>query len=155
MSFAPFDSGVIVARLRTQVTSLRTVGLAADYAAIKNLRDFTPPSAYVVLAQERFEPAAIGMAPRGQQIPVTQRGRISIGVIVAGRNYREQAGGQLAGELRALLAATSASLNGWVPDVPGAQPLQLQRGDLLQYDDATALWCDVWQTQTIIGAVAQ
>lgn len=151
MSFAPFDVQPVVARLRAQVPALRLVGVAADYAAVKSLRDFTPPSVYVVLAQETFEPGATGHAVRGQQASGMQRGKVAIGVIVAARNYREQAGAQLAGTLNELLQAVRASLAGWVPDTAGARPLQLTRGDLLQYDDATALWCDVWQTQSFIG----
>lgn len=155
MSFAPFDVQLVVARLKAQVTSLRLVGVAADYAAVKSLRDFTPPSAYVLLAQETFEPNPPGHGQRAQQVSLAQRGRVALGVVVAARNYREQAGAQLAGTLQQLLQDVRATLSGWVPDVPGARPLQLQRGDLLQYDDATALWCDVWTTQTFISAEAQ
>jgi hypothetical protein len=152
MSFAPFDVQLVVARLKAQVIGLRIVGVAADYAAVKSLRDFTPPSAYVLLAQETFEPNPPGHGQRTQQVSVAQRGRVALGVVVAARNYREQAGAQLAGTLQQLLEDVRACLVGWIPDIAGARPMQLQRGDLLQYDDATALWCDVYQTQHFIGA---
>lgn len=155
MRFAPFDVQPVVDRLRSQVSALRLVGMAADYATVKSLRDFNPPSAYVLLAQEAFDSNPPGNGVRGQQVTVTQRGRVTLGVVVAARNYREQRGAQLGDEIRGLLDQVRSSLQGWVPDVPGARPLQLQRGDLLQYDDATALWCDVWTTQTLIGAEAQ
>lgn len=155
MSFAPFDVQPVVDRLRSQVSLLRLVGVAADYATVKSLRDFNPPSAYVLLAQETFDSNPPGNGARGQQVTVAQRGRVALGVVVAARNYREQAGAQLGGEIRGLLDQVRRCLQGWVPDVPGARPLQLQRGDLLQYDDATALWCDVWTTQTLIGAEAR
>lgn len=155
MSFAPFNVQPVADRLRTLVPELRLVGLAADYAAVKNLRDFNPPSAYVVLAQEKFDDNPTGHGRRGEQINTSQRGIVAIGVIVAGRNYREQNGAQLSDAMNALLGSVRAVLGGWVPDVPGARALQLQRGDLLQYDDSTALWCDVWKTQTLIGAEAQ
>jgi hypothetical protein len=155
VNFAPFDVQPIADRIRTLVTGLRLVGLAADYAAVKSLRDFTPPSVFVVLAQERFQENPPGHGQRGEQVKVTQRGSVAIGVVIVGRNYREQHGAQLSGAMNTLIDNVRAQLSGWVPDVPGARPLQLQRGDLLQYDDATALWCDVWQTQTLIGAEAQ
>lgn len=155
MNYAPFDVLPVADRLRAKVTGLRLIGLAADYATVKNLRDFNPPSAYVVLAQERFEPRETGQAIRGQQRALMQRSRVTLGVIVAARNYREQAGAQLSGTLRELLQEVRAAVGGWTPDVPGARPLQLQRGDLLQYDEATALWCDVWTTQSFIGAEAR
>jgi hypothetical protein len=155
VSLAPFDVQPVVDRLKAQVKSLRLVGVAADYAAVKGLRDFVPPSAYVLLARETFDANPPGHGLRNQQVRVAQHGRVALGVVVAARNYREQAGGQLAGALQTLLGDVRAALAGWVPDVSGARPLQLQRGDLLQYDDATALWCDVWTTQTFISAEAQ
>lgn len=155
MSFAPFDVQPVANRIRTLVPDLRLVGLAADYAAVKSLRDFTPPSVFVVLAQEKFQENPPGHGQRGEQVKVSQRGIVAVGVVIVGRNYREQHGAQLSGAMNALIGSVRAQLSGWVPNVPGARAFQLQRGDLLQYDDATALWCDVWQTQTLIGAEAQ
>lgn len=155
MNFAPFDVQPVADRIRTLVADLRLVGLAADYAAVKSLRDFTPPSVFVVLAQESFDPGNTGSGQRGQQVRTAQRGAVAIGVVIVGRNYREQAGAQLSASMNALIGSVRGVLAGWVPDVPGARPFELKRGDLLQYDDATALWCDVWKTQTFIGAEAQ
>jgi hypothetical protein len=155
MSFAPFDVQPVADRIKAGVQDLRLVGMAADYAAVKSLRDFTPPSVYVVLAQEYFEGGKTGNGQRGEQVRTTQRGNVTVGVIIVGRNYREQAGAQLSASMNTLIGAVRGVMSGWVPDVPGARPFELQRGDLLQYDDATALWCDVWKTQTFIGAEAQ
>jgi len=155
VSFAPFDVRPVADRIRAGVADLRLVGLAADYAAVKNLRDFTPPSVFVVLAQEHFEASKAGHGQRGEQVRMAQRGNVAVGVIIVGRNYREQQGAQLSAEMNALIGSVRGVLGGWIPDVPGARPCELQRGDLLQYDDATALWCDVWKTQTFIGAEAQ
>lgn len=155
MSHAPFNVQHVADRLRERVGSLRIVGLAADYAAVTNLRDFNPPSAYVLLAKEVFDRNPPGHGERGEQIPMSQRGGVHLGVVVAARNYREQRGAQLVGELGQTLDQVRACLHGWVPDLPGARPLQLQQGELLQYDDGTALWCDVWTTQTIIGPEAR
>ena len=52
MSFAPFDTSLIVERLVTQLPALHFVGGAADYAAVKELRGFRTPSAYVIFAEE-------------------------------------------------------------------------------------------------------
>lgn len=151
MSFTPFDVQPVADRIRAQVAELRLVGLAADYAAVKSLRDFNPPSVFVLLAQERFDSNATGTGRRGEQLKVSQSGRVSVGVVIVGRNYREQNAAQLSGAMNTLIGSVRAVLGGWVPDVPGARAFELQRGDLLQYDDSTALWCDVWTTQTIIG----
>lgn len=155
MSFAPFDVQPVADRIRAGVADLRLVGLAADYASVKSLRDFTPPSVFVVLAQESFDAGKAGHGQRGEQVRTAQRGNVAVGVIIVGRNYREQAGAQLSASMNALIGSVRAVLAGFVPDVPGARAFEIQRGDLLQYDDATALWCDVWKTQTFIGAEAQ
>ncbi|MGS1014113.1 phage tail terminator protein [Rhodanobacter sp. UC4450_H17] len=155
MSFAPFDVQPVADRIKAGVAGLRLVGLAADYAAVKSLRDFTPPSVFVVLAQENFDGAKTGNGQRGEQVRTTQRGTVAVGVVIVGRNYREQGGAQLSDAMNALIGSVRGVLAGWVPDVPGARPFEMQRGDLLRYDDATALWCDVWKTQTFIGAEAQ
>lgn len=157
MNFAPFDVQLVVDRIKARVPSpaLRQVGMAADYAAVKNLRDFPAPCAYVLLAREKFGDHQPGFSPRGTQVAMTQRGDVTLGIVVAARNYRDQRGGQLSPALTDLLGQIRAALQGWVPDAPGARPLNLLQGDLLQYDDATALWSDVWHTTTFVGAEAK
>lgn len=154
MTTAPFDVRPVVDRLRAAVPALRLVGLAADYATVKSLRDFTAPSAYVLLAQEAFEPTPTGHGERGQQRALNQRVEVHFGVVIAARNYREQAGAQMADDIQTLIGQTRTALMGWVPDAPGARPLQLAQGELLQYDDAIALWSDVWRTHTVLGSEA-
>lgn len=151
MSAAPFDVSLIQARLSTSVQSLRSVGLAADYAAVRNLGDFPAPCAYVVLASERGITHPPGHSPRGQQVKVRQIVRVTFGVVLAVRNYREQRGEQLADELTTMLGATRQALMGFVPDLDGARPCEFVAGDLQDYDASTALWVDVYQTQHSIG----
>lgn len=156
MSYAPFDVQQVVDRLNATVptSALRLVGVAADYAAVKTLRDFPTPCCYVLLARERFADHPPGHGRRGEQVAMTQRADVTLGLVVAARNYREQRGAPIGPALNELLGQIRASLGGWVPDAPGARPLNLVQGDLLQYDDATALWSDVWHTQTLIGPEA-
>lgn len=166
MNFGPFDVRLVIERLRVleqgseqasddQAMQLRKIGMAADYAAVKSLRDFPAPCVYVLLAREQFDPRPPAFGQRGQQISGAQSGTVQIGVVLAARNYREEGGAQLSDEFQALLGSLRSRLMGWVPDCPGAKPLQIVQGDLLQYDNATALWCDVWMTKTNIGAEAQ
>ena len=151
MSTAPFDANVIANRLRDQVTTLRQVGLAADYAAIKGLQDFPAPCAYVILASEVGMSQPTGHSPRGQQVKQRQVIKVTFGVVLAVRNYREQLGGQVSDEFKQLLGETRAALMGFVPDVDGARPCELVRGDLQDYSAGAALWADVYQTQHSIG----
>ena len=151
MSAAPFDVSVIKARLLAQVSTLRTVGLSGDFAAVRSLADFPAPCAYVVLASERGIVKPTGHAPRGQQIKVRQVALVTFGVVLAVRNYREQRGEQLVDELATMLGATREALIGFVPDLDGARPCEFVAGDIQDYDASTALWVDVYQTQHSIG----
>lgn len=150
MSAAPFPVAVIVDRIKAAVPTLRKVGRAADYASVRSLGDFPVPCAYILLAREKGDTSKSGVSLPGQQTRLAQVMSVSFGVVLAVRNYREQAGAQLADELESCLGAVRNALLGWTPDVPGGRACQLLQGDLTQYDQATALWTDVWRTQHII-----
>ncbi len=154
MSASPFDTGLVINRLREQVPALRSVQGAADYAAITGLSDFPAPCAYVVLASESGEGQDAGYAPRGQMVPTSQMVKAAFGVVLVVRNYREQRGAQLKDEMNTMINAVRGALIGYVPDLPGARACQFVRGDLQDYDAATALWVDVYQTQHSIGSQA-
>ena len=141
MSAAPFDVNLVIDQLQANVPALRQVKGAADYAAIKGLRDFTTPCAYVLLAREK-PIVEKGVTSGHQNTPVT------FGVVVAVRNYRaSERGMQAADDLNAVLGQVRSALLGWIPPVPGGRPTNLTQGDLLDYDQATLLWSDVYQTQ--------
>lgn len=153
MNAAPFDTQLIIERLRLHVTALRDVFGAADFAAVKNLADFPAPCAYVLMARDKAAEAHVpGHGERGTQVRATQRLVVNFGVILAVRNYRAQRGQPAADDLKAILGPARDALLGYVPDVPGARPCQLVQGDLSDYDASTVLWTDVWQTQQTIGA---
>lgn len=155
MNTAPFDTRAITERLQSQVTGLRQVAGAADYASIRSLADYPAPCAYVLLAREQdAEPHPPGHGERGSQVNTVQRLIVTFGVVLVVRNYREQRGSQLAGELDTFLGNCRNALLGFVPDVPGARPCRFRQGDLTEYDASTVLWTDVWQTQHTIGANA-
>ncbi len=151
MSAQPFDVRILQARLKQQVSQLRLVGLAADYAAITGLQDFPVPCSYVLLAAERGQPKPAGHAPAGQVAKVRQMTDVMFGVATAVRNYREDRGEQLADELRAIVGEVRAALIGYVPAVPGGRAIEFVSGELKDYDASTALWVDVFQTQHSIG----
>jgi len=140
VSYAPFDVTPIIARLKSQVPALLTVGGAADYAAVKGLADFRAPCAFVLLAREKLKPHA------GQD---SQRVVVTFGVVLAVRNNRPaERGAAAASDLSTYLAAIRSALIGWSPAAVGAdrRGVQLLQGDLLNYDSSTLLWSDVYQT---------
>ena len=151
MSAAPFDVRPFVARLSDGVPALRSVGLRADLAAVRSLKDFPAPCAYVLLAQERGTANPPGVAPPGRQVKVRQIAEASFGVLLAFRNYREQQGGQLADECSVLIEAVRQQLIGFVPALPAARPIQWVSGELIDYDASVGLWREVYQTQHSIG----
>lgn len=148
MSSAPFDHNLVIARLKDQVPELQEVGGAADLAAIRQIRDFRTPSAFVILAVETpvpRQPGAPGAATR-------QMVQVQFGVVVAVRNYRDNRGKAAADELRPELGRVRDALIGWVPPgLTGARDCQLVQGKVIDYDTDTLIWTDLYQTQHSIG----
>ncbi|MGC4076863.1 MAG: hypothetical protein QM702_07480 [Rubrivivax sp.] len=136
MSYEPFDDTLVIARVRGQVAKLRQVQGAADYAAIKVLRDYPAPSAYVLMADE-----GPGQAPRGAPVMPAQ---VTLGVALALRNYRERAGAQMGAEARELIGLVRRALIGWQPPVIGATPFEWRGGQVMDYDDARLVWVDTF-----------
>lgn len=142
MNFEPFDIDLAIEQLKANAPSLTGgVAGAADYAAIKGLRDFRPPCAYVLLAREKGNPNAGNTTGE-------QHAGVSFGVVVIARSYRaSERGMQVKDELRKILGEVRAAFMGWVPRLPGARPTRFIQGDLVDYDQSTVLWTDVYQTQ--------
>lgn len=141
MNFEPFDTDLVVARIKAEAAGLRLVGGAADYATVRSLRDLNPPAAYVLLADEAG--TAAGAA---RVAPALAR----FGVAIAIRKYRAGAGEQLTGEARTLIGQVRAALIGWQPATPGAGPCQWLAGAVMDYDDSTLLWVETYQCTHVL-----
>lgn len=146
MSFAPLDTGLLVQRLREQVPQLASVGGAADYAAVQELRNFVAPSAFVVFAQERNT----GKLPTGSGACM-QECEATVGVVLALRHYQELLGEQLHEEARELVAQVRAALIGFKPAQPGARALAWQEGRVLDYDAGKLLWADLYRVSYVMA----
>ncbi|WP_223723804.1 hypothetical protein [Pseudomonas aeruginosa] len=148
MSSAPFDHNLIIERLKDQVAVLESVGGAADFAAIKAVRDFRTPTAYVILAEETPMPRSSG-APGAATRQMVQ---VRFGVVVATRNYRDNKGKNAMDDLRPVLGQVRDALIGWVPPgLVGARDCQLIQGQAVDYDTSVLIWADLYQTQHAIG----
>lgn len=143
MSSAPFAVSVVIERLREQVGALQQIEGASAYAKIRSFSEFRPDSAYVLLARERSD----GEPPKGGR----QRALVTFGVVIAVTNYRDVTGAESIDDISPLIGQTRAALMGWQPPVNGGRPCQWMQGDVLDYDDSTLLWADVFQTQHFIG----
>lgn len=145
----PFDTTVLEQRLGDQVPALQIVGGGADYAAIKDLRSFRHGSAYVVLANEK---GSGGDMPPQRRPSGRQQVEATIGVIVAARNYRDSTGEEAMRDASPLIGAVrTALLNDWIPGEQLQRPLQWQQGDVLDYDNSTLLWIDIFTTTYFMG----
>lgn len=143
MSSAPFSMATVIARLREQVPTLQQVEGIAAYSAVRSLGEFRPDSAHVLLVRERSN----GEPPKaGRQVAIA-----TFGVVIAVRNYRDLTGSESIGDISPLLGEVRAALMGWIPPVAGGRPCKWTEGDVLQYDQQTLLWADVYETQHFIG----
>lgn len=140
MNFEPFDTSIIVRRLQAKATGLHLVGSAADYAAVKELRSFRTPSAYVVFADEENT----GGLPT-TFCTVQVQAKVQFGVVLALRNYQEQLGGQMSDEARKLIGQVRSALIGFQPTGKGANVVSWQAGSVLDYDASVLLFADRYE----------
>lgn len=145
MSFEPFDTGLVAQQLRSQVPALQHVGGAADYAAVKELRGFRTPSAYVIFAEEANTGSvkdAIGQC--------TLEASVQFGVVLALRHWREQQGEQMADDTRRLVGQVRAALVGHKPTPKGVRVIGWESGKVLDYDASVLLFADVYRLNHVM-----
>ncbi len=142
MSHGPFAVGQVVDRLRAQVSGLRSIGGAADFAAVVD-RPGALPAAFVLLAREDARPKEGGSAIAIQAIDV------KFGVVLALQHYRtSERGAAQTDALQALIAEVRTALIGWLPTGDGPQlATTLVSGQLLRYDQATVWWQETYATR--------
>lgn len=132
-----FDTAIIEERLRDVVEALNDVRGAADYASVQDLRSFRPGTAYVVPVRERDT----SDKPRN-----THQVTVTFGVVIAARNYSGTSGSAALDDARPLVKSVRAALKGWRPARDIMSPVWVQ-GDVMDYDQNTLLWCDVFEIQ--------
>lgn len=140
MSFNPFDTGLIAERLRATVPALQVVGNAADYAAVKELRGFRTPSAFVVFDEDSNSlrvPDSIGVC--------AQEAQVRFGVVLALRNYGDKAGERLVADSRGLVGQVRAALIGHKPPGTSARVIGWRAGKVLDYDASVLLFADAYE----------
>lgn len=146
MNFAPFDTALIVDRLREQVGDLHHVAGAADYAAVQNLSAFRTPSAFVIFGEE----TNTGKVPSAPCVNV-QESLTQFGVVLALRHYRERMGEQMQQDARALIGQARAALIGWRPPENGARVVGWVSGKTLDYDASVLLFADLYQLHVLLN----
>jgi hypothetical protein len=146
MPAKPFPVSQVINRIQSTIPKdkLDEVNSAAQYSSIKQVSDFRPLTAYVLLAKESWD----GESPVGGK----QRMIVTFGVVTAVKNFRDQRkGAESAEELDPLIELVRQTIIGWIPIIPGARACALIDGGVLDFDANVLIWLDVFQTQHFIG----
>ena len=126
------DLSPILARLKTQLVGLKSVGASADLdAAIEGT--VAVPSAFVLPLGESATPSELTMVTR-------QRMTHSFGVVHVVTNRRDAQGAQALVDLATLREQLKAALIGWVMVAASGEPVQFTGGRLLSLDGNGRLW---------------
>lgn len=135
------DLSLILARLKTQLIGLKSVGASADLdAAIEGV--VAMPAAFLMpLAESGSEMGMVSMT--------SERIVQSFGVLHVLSNRRDAQGGAAMNDLVALRLALRAALVGWVPDASNGEAVTFTAGRLLRLDgDGRLWWIDEFQLTT-------
>lgn len=131
------DLSPVLARLVGEVTLCRSIGGAADLAAIDDGLVVTP-ALFLLAAKE----AASDVGFAGATV---QRVQASFFVALAVSNEGSAQGEGALGELEPFRDQVKAALLGWVP-ADSHDPVAYVGGALVSFNDATLLWMDEFKT---------
>lgn len=145
MAVELFDPQLIIARLKAQVTALKIVAGAADFAAAAPEVKQTP-SAFVLELANR--PTGNALAT----IAVSQENTVRFGVVIAVQNLRDPRGEKAHTDLRTLRESVMTALLGWQPD-PDYDVVEYAGGQLLQLDNLVLWWQDDYLTRILERSV--
>lgn len=139
------DPQLVIARLDTQVTALKKVAGAADFAAAAPDLKQTP-AAFVLSFADRAGRGTTGT------LVVSQQNETRFGVVFAVQNLRDARGEQAQTDLLTLRLAAMTALLGWQP-APDFDPCEYGGGRLLQLDNLVLWWQDEYLTRALLRSV--
>lgn len=126
------DLSPILARLKTQLNGLKSIGQSADLAAAKTGM-LALPGMFLVPLKE-VGSADDMTSSTSQQIVQT------FGVVIGVRNQRDAGGAAALDELHPWRMALRTALVGWVPDEQTGEAVHFTSGSLLEIDTEMRLW---------------
>lgn len=133
----------IIARLQSQVPTLKLVAGAAEFQAASETNPLATPAAYVLRMAENG-----GKSLTAAQ--VTQRVAAEIGIVIVVRNVADPTGAAAGADLETLRIAVRAALLGWAP--PGCDRLEFAAGGLLAFRDGHIWWQDSYHSAYTINS---
>lgn len=136
------DLNLIVARLKSQLTGMKSIGATVDLDAAMGSTAVAVPAAYVLPLADAVQPMDLTGNVGGL---VTQ----AFGVVHVLSNKRDTKGGAALADLVALRKNLTRALLGWVPDDTTGEPVYRTGGRLLSLDGEGRLWwLDEFQLKT-------
>jgi len=141
MDIRLFDPRLVIARLQDQVSALKLVAGAAEFAAARPEARILP-AAFVIEASNR--PRDNGYA----SMAVSQENAVTFGVTLAAQNLRDPRGEHSGAEMTALRASVMTALLGWQADAD-YDLITYAGGQLLQLDNLVLWWQDNYVTRII------
>ena len=141
MAIELFDPQLVIARLADQVTALRKVAGAADFAAATPDLKQTP-AAFVIELSNRASPNSLAT------MAVSQENTIMFGVIIAAQNLRDATGEKAHTDMRALRQSVMTALLGWQADAD-YDVVTYSGGRLIQLDNLVLWWQDDYITSIL------
>jgi hypothetical protein len=135
------DLSLIIARLKSQLSGLKSIGGSADLDSAIAGQVF-PPAAFVLPLTES--------ASQNEMLGSTeQRITQTFSVVHVINNRRDAVGAAALDDLVALRTALRVALVGWVPDSTNGEPVTYTGGRLLRLDgDGQLWWSDEFQLIT-------
>lgn len=135
------DLSSILARLKTQLTELKSVGVSADLdAAIEGV--VAMPAAFVL-------PLADSGTDMGMLSSTDEKVAQAFGVVHCLSNRRDAQGAAALDDLKVHRLNLRTALVGWVPDDATGEPVHFTAGRLLRLDgDGRLWWIDEFQLIT-------
>lgn len=135
------DLSLITARLKAQLTGLRSIGLSAELdAAVGGV--VAVPAAFVL-------PLADSASDLGMSGSTGQRVVQAFSVVHVVSNRRDAQGSAAMADLHTHRLALRTALVGWVPDADNGEPVTYTGGHLLKMDgDGRLWWSDEFQLTT-------
>ena len=145
MAIVLFDPQWIITQLKTEVTSLKLVGGAADFAAAaEGVRQ--TPSAFVLPSSERASGSSTGT------MVVSQRNIARFAIVIAVQNLRDPRGEKAQADLLTLRNSIMTALHGWEPNADFDQ-IEYNGGKLLQLNDQVLWWQDEFVTANLLRSL--
>jgi hypothetical protein len=135
------DLSLITARVKEQLTALRSVGQSAELEAAADAVVALPAAFVLPMSDVASD---LGMTGTTYQRVVQQ-----FSVILVISNRRDAQGGAALNDLHTQRLALRAALVGWVPDTANGEPVIYTGGKLVKMDgDGRLWWADEFELTT-------